>query len=350
MTAVVWDNKQIKQVTPTVRPKKITGTRFGAVLGANPWATPFQTWCEITKVYSKPFEDSIYTIAGKTIEPKQAEYLKQAYFMENLITPTDKYGKDYFKRTWGDFFPENPIFGGMWDYLELDEKGKVKTVIEMKTTKRAEDWYGKMPEYYKLQVALYAYLLGVDNIIMVTTFLEESDYENPEAFEVNNKNTIVTQMSLKEEYPNIRQLVKIATDWWNNHIITGISPEYDEKQDAEYLKGLRTNHVDANSDIKELIQEAEELKGRIDEMKEPISLLENRLDDINKIIKSYAVNQFRAGDKKVCLKGSKYTWNIGKTETTTINKEALREDGVLDYYTIQKEQIRMTISKIKEND
>lgn len=330
-----------------MKPKKITGTRFGAVLDVNPWTSPFQAWCEITKVYQKPFEDTMYTTAGKTIEPKQAEYLKKAYFMENLVTPTDKYGKDYFNQTRGDFFPENPIFGGMWDFLEVDENGKAKTVIEMKTTKRAEDWYGKMPEYYKLQVALYAHLLGVDNIIMVTTFLEDKDYANPEAFEVNARNTIVTCMSLKEEYPNIRQLVEVATNWWNKYVVTGTSPEYDETRDKEYIKGLRTNTVDGNTGIKELIKEAEELKTEIDKLKQPIDLLEDRLDDINKIIKTYALNHFRDGDKKVCLKGDKYIWNVSKTDTTTINKEALREDGILDHYIMQKEQVRLTISKNK---
>ena len=33
----------------------------------------------------------------------------------------------------------NSIFGGMWDYLEYDDKGKPCTVLEMKTTKRSED-------------------------------------------------------------------------------------------------------------------------------------------------------------------------------------------------------------------
>ena len=333
-----------------MKPKKITGTRFGAVLGVNPWTSPFQAWCEITKVYSKPFEDNIYTIAGKAIEPKQAEYLKMAYFMENLVTPTDKYGKDYFKRTWGDFFPDNPIFGGMWDFLELDDKGNVKTVIEMKTTKRAEDWYVKIPEYYKLQVALYAHLLGVNNIIMVCSFLEDKDYDDPEAFEVSAKNTIVTCISLKEEYPNMAQLVGVATNWWNNHVITGISPEYDEVRDAEYIKALRTNTVDLKEDIQELIKEAESLKEKIDEARAPIELLEKRLDEINKVIKTYAVNQFRTGDKKVCLKGSKYIWNVSKNETSTINKEALRQDGMLEYYTEKKEQLRMTISKNKGDE
>ena len=132
------DSKQI-QIAPPKRRKKLTGTRFASVLGLNRWSTPFEIWCACTKTYEEPFEDTIYTIAGKAIEPKQAEYMKSAYFMGNLITPTDVYGPDYFKKTWGDFFPDNSIFGGMWDYLLVGKDGKPTTVLEMKTSKRVED-------------------------------------------------------------------------------------------------------------------------------------------------------------------------------------------------------------------
>ena len=54
---------------PPKKPKKITATRFATVMGLNPYKTEFETWCEITRTYEKPFEDSIYTIAGKAIEP-----------------------------------------------------------------------------------------------------------------------------------------------------------------------------------------------------------------------------------------------------------------------------------------
>jgi hypothetical protein len=53
------------EVTPPKKPKKITATRFATILGLNPWSTAFEMWCEITKTYAKPFEDTIYTIAGR---------------------------------------------------------------------------------------------------------------------------------------------------------------------------------------------------------------------------------------------------------------------------------------------
>lgn len=44
------DGNRIK-VVPPKKPKKITGTRFAAIMGLNVWNTPFKTWCEITRTY-----------------------------------------------------------------------------------------------------------------------------------------------------------------------------------------------------------------------------------------------------------------------------------------------------------
>lgn len=335
------DSKQI-QITPPKRTKKVTGTRFATILGLNPWSTPFEMWCAITKTYEKPFEDTIYTIAGKTIEPKQAEYMKKSYGMD-LITPTDRYGQDYFNKTWGDFFPENPYFGGMWDYLGVDENGAVDTVLEMKTTKRIEDWQNDAPEYYALQAALYAYLLGVDNVIMVASFLEEKDYEDPSKFVPNIKNTITVEFKVSERYPDFERMVAEVKSWWGEYVTGGISPVYDEKKDAEILAALRTHNLTPDTDIDALIKEAEGLKKEVDMTAAAIADKEKRLKEISDIIKEHAMTQFRDGDKKVEIKGSTYTWTVSRSETTTIDKKALEADGLLEKYQKKSEQYRMTV-------
>lgn len=335
------DSKQI-QITPPKRTKKVTGTRFATILGLNPWSTPFEMWCAITKTYEKPFEDTIYTIAGKTIEPKQAEYMKKSYGMD-LITPADRYGQDYFNKTWGDFFPENPYFGGMWDYLGVDENGTVDTVLEMKTTKRIEDWQNDAPEYYALQAALYAYLLGVDNVIMVASFLEEKDYEDPSKFVPNIKNTITVEFKVSERYPDFERMVAEVKCWWGEYVTGGISPVYDEKKDAEILAALRTHNLTPDTDIDALIKEAEGLKKEVDTTAAAIADKEKRLKEISDIIKEYAMTQFRDSDKKVEIKGSTYTWTVSRSETTTIDKKALEADGLLEKYQKKSEQYRMTV-------
>lgn len=341
------DGNRIK-VIPPKRPKKITGTRFATILGLNPWSTAFEMWCEITKTYQKPFEDTIYTTAGKTIEPKQAQFMKKSYFMTNIVTPTDIYGEDYFNRTYGDFFKDEPIFGGMWDYLLFDENGKPVTVLEMKTTKRAEDWANDVPEYYALQAALYAYLLGVDDVIMVASFLADKDYKDPSQFVPSAKNTITVPFKVSERYPDFAKLVKKAEKWWKDHIETGISPAYDEKADAEILKELRTNTLNPESDIEALLREGEELKLEIDRLSAPIEPLEKRLKIVTDIIKQHALAQFRDGDKKVSIRGNKYEWNVSRTESTEIDKDGLKADGLLVKYTRAKVNYRITTKAIEE--
>lgn len=342
MADLKWLEGNRLQITPPKRTKKITGTRFATILGLNPWSTAFEMWCAITKTFELPFEDTIYTIAGKTIEPKQAEYMKKSYGMD-LITPTDRYGADYFNKTWGDFFPDSPHLGGMWDYLGVDEEGKVDTVLEMKTTKRIEDWQNDAPEYYALQAALYAYLLGVDNVIMVASFLEEKDYADPSKFVPNIKNTITVEFKVSERYPDFAEKVALVEQWWADHVDAGISPVFDEKKDAEILKALRTHNLTPDTDIDALIAEAEGLKTEVDKATAAIADKEKRLKEINDIIKEHAMKQFRPGDKKVEVKGATYTWAISRSETTTIDKKALEADGLLDKYQKKTEQFRMTV-------
>lgn len=346
-----WLDGNKIQIIPPKRPKKLTGTRFATILGLNPWSTPFEIWCEVTRTYQKPFEDTIYTIAGKTIEPKQAEYMKQTYFMSNLVTPTDIWGKDYFRQTYGDFFRESPVLGGMWDYLLYGKDGKPTTVLEMKTSKRVEDWKDDIPEYYALQAALYAYLLGVDEVIMVASFLEPKDYDAPEKFVCSGENTITRPFKVSERYPDFeKKYVKPALKWWKDFVESGISPAFDERKDAEILKALRTNNLSPETDMAALVKEAEDLKDTMERIlaHEGIPDMEKRYKVLTDMIKKAAIAQFRDGDKKVSIAGSAYNWEVSRTSTTKIDKDAMKADGILAKYTITEDSYRISPKALKE--
>ena len=343
-----WTGNVIK-IDPPKRPKKITATRFATILGLNPWSSPFEVWCEITKTYQKPFEDTIYTIAGKTIEPKQIDYMRKAYVMTNLRTPTDLYGKDYFSKTYGDFFHDTPVLGGMWDSLLVDEHGKPEAVLEFKTTKRSEDWKEDVPEYYALQAALYAYLLGVDDVIMVASFLDPADYEKPDQYVPNAKNTITIEFKVSERYPKFADMVAQAQEWWKVHVEGGVSPEFDEKKDAEILNVLRTNTLAPDTDIAALIAEGEKLKQEVDEVYATVAEKEKRLKTVTDLIKKHAMAQFRDGDKKVAVKGQRLEWTVSRTDATDVDKDALKSDGLFEKYSKVKTTYRITTSEIKED-
>lgn len=345
MAEIKWLEGNRIQVPPPKRTKKMTGTRFASVLGLNKWSTPFEMWCAITKTYEKPFEDTIYTLAGKTIEPKQAEYMRKAYMMD-IVKPEDVYGDGFFKKTFGDFFHNVNIFGGMWDYLVKDDEGNIDMVLEMKTSKRVEDWADDIPEYYALQAALYAWLLGVDQVVMVASFLEEKDYEHPENFVPSAKNTITRDFKVSERYPDFAQMIEKATDWWAQHVQTGISPAYDEKRDAEILEALRKNSVDTSGDISEVIAEAEALKAELAEASAAVAEKEKRLKALENAIKEHAMKQFREGDKKVELKGSRYVYTMTKGQTESIDKDAMKADGVYEKYKTVSDSYRLTSKAI----
>ena len=344
-----WLDGNKIQIIPPKRPKKLTGTRFATILGLNPWSTPFEIWCEVTRTYQKPFEDTIYTIAGKTIEPKQAEYMKQTYFMSNLVTPTDIWGKDYFRQTYGDFFRESPVLGGMWDYLLYGKDGKPTTVLEMKTSKRVEDWKDDIPEYYALQAALYAYLLGVDEVIMVASFLEPKDYDAPEKFVCSGENTITRPFKVSERYPDFeKKYVKPALKWWKDFVESGISPAFDERKDAEILKALRTNNLSPETDMAALVKEAEDLKAKLDAHAAEVAEDEKRYKVLTDMLKKAAIAQFRDGDKKVSIAGSAYNWEVSRTSTTKIDKDAMKADGILAKYTTTEDSYRISPKALKE--
>lgn len=340
------------KVDPPKKPKKLTATRFATIMGLNAWSTPFSAWCEMTRTYEDPFEDTIYTIAGKTIEPKICDYLRSCYFMD-IKSPTDVYGPDYFKKTWGDFFGNVEALGGMWDFLGDD------FVVEVKTTKRVEDWKGpggkvEPPIYYKLQACLYAYLLGFDNVVMTCSFLEDKDYVNPENFVPSVDNTVVIEFSLSEEFPNFKEdYIDPALAFWRDHVLTGISPKFDEKKDADILKVLRKNVTEASDkDIAKLMAEGDKLRASIDKAEAKISEKKKRLNEIEDTVKKSMIGQFRDGDKKVEIGTKKYTWTLTKSVRNSIDSTTLKKElpDVFSKYTKATEVYSLKTAEIENNN
>lgn len=336
--------EQHLEIDPPKRPKKMTATRLASVLGLNPWSSPFEAWCAITRTWEKPFEDTKYTIAGKTIEPKQIAYMRRQYQMDNLATPTDLYGEDYFKTTMGDFFPNVRIFGGMWDSLLMNDQHQPDTVLEFKTTSRIEDWKDDIPEYYALQAALYAFLLRVENVVMICSALENTDYDAPEKFEPTVANTFTRQFRLHERYPDFEDKLNYAVDWWQTYVEGGISPNYDEKHDAEILTALRTVSVDVRSedDLTALLKEADTLKDEIELEEARLKDKNDRLKVLTEKFKDVARQRFGPNDKYVELAGDRYLWKMTRSYTTKLDDKRLKADGLYDQYAISQETYRMT--------
>lgn len=347
---ITWNDDGTVSIDPPKRPKKLTATRFAAVLGLNKWTTEFQVWCEVTRAWMKPFEETVYTRAGKVIEPKQIAYMRESYAMDDLRDPTDVYGPDYFSKTYGNFFT-HPVLGGMWDSILVDEDGEPTGVLEFKTTKRAEDWEDDVPEYYALQAALYAYLLGVEDVIMVASFLTEPGiYDHPEDFVPDASNTMTVEFRLHERYPDFEEdYVRPALAWWREYVETGNSPRYDENRDGEYLAGLRDASLSPETDIDGLLREYAETAEFLEGLKVVSSPKEKRLKEITAILKKYALENIGDHDTAT-FSGHWVDCKLVVTRKTDIDKARLEKDGLLEKYSKETESSKFTVKLNKDKE
>jgi predicted phage-related endonuclease len=337
------------------RVKKITGTRFAAILGLNPWSTPFEAWCDMTGAYKIPFEDTPYTLAGKIIEPKVIEYLdKKYYYGRHLLKGADEWFGKSKEQLRFDHFPEEKIFGGMWD-------ARTKTaVFELKTSKRVEDWYKggvfNAPEYYKLQGALYAYLMGLDDFRLVLTILEEKDYEKPEEFIPSSQNTILKTYSLRSEYPNFVDKLNYSLEWYEKHVTNPVSPGWDDKKDAEIIKALTTAHITPSDNPEEkdslsiLLAELEAIQAKIDTVLKEIEEDEKKLDALKKQIKPELQARMKSSDQKIILPGSLYSFEVTKTTAPGIDTDKLKADGLYEKYRKTGFTYKLNINPINKEE
>jgi seryl-tRNA synthetase len=141
-------------------------------------------------------------------------------------------------------------------------------------------------------------------------------------------------------------MVLLARAWWEEHVVTGISPEYDEKKDAEILKALRTNSVTPDANIDALIAEAESLKAELETVYASVADKEKRLKAVSEQIKKALTDAFTPHAIAVEHKGGKYLWSVSKTTSSELDKDAMQADGVLQKYLKLKETFRMTTKSI----
>jgi hypothetical protein len=142
------------------------------------------------------------------------------------------------------------------------------------------------------------------------------------------------------------EMMEWCQRWWNDHVLTGISPSYDEKRDAEILKALRTNCADVSAGIEELLAEAEQLHGELTEAKALLEEKEKRYKLVSGALKQHLTDRFRDGDQTVVLRGSSFSFTVSKSSGSTIDKDALEADGLLERYSKPVSTYRLNVSPI----
>lgn len=322
------------------RLKKITGTRFAAVLGLNHWKSPFAAWCEIMKVAEPPFEGNKYTEAGIAIEPKLIEWCKSEV-SPYIVTPEEWFGT---KEKLYDHFPNEPILGGMWDGVIVDGKDSrnVIGIIEAKTSSRPQDWTDGVPAHYLYQGLLYAHLIGAERLYFPVTFLTDNDYENPEDFTCTDDNTILFSINVSEY--DIAEAVESAL-WWHEQCVMGNnSPLCDAKADKEYLTILGA-HTLTEAELNDIGGMAERLNVVVTEIEAIKARYLKELEKEQKVLKERLKNAMitmMAEDKNSI---SAHGWKVTKGTKLKIDEKGLEAAGILEQYQIEEETYKLTKTK-----
>lgn len=350
-----WDYNEDKsqivlEKVPRAR-KKATGTRLGAILGLNEWSTPFQAWCEIVKIAQPPFEGNKYTEAGKIIEPKLIQFVRDKYF--DLEPEKVQDPQQYFGNRWEeiskkyDFFYDTKITGGMWDSVHLDENNRIDLIVECKTSSRPQDWINGIPNHYAIQGLLYAYLTGAKEILFPVAFLKDDDYNHPENYVCNDENSKIFRLTTSDqiEGKTIEEHLLYLEEWYQTYVEGGISPKFDEVKDKEYLNIIRQSKPINDTSLDELIKKYDETQALIESIK-----FNNGLDELEQILKTLKENITETMKQNMSENETKIThcgYTLNKSVRRSVDNDRLKEDGLFDEYC--KISYTYTLKKEKEN-
>ena len=221
-------------------------------------------------------------------------------------------------------------------------------ICECKTSSHPEQWRdNNVPVSYLLQGALYSYLKGLDRVLFVCTFPKDIDYAHPEKYEVNDDNTILVVKKLDDmlfdingEYLTIKDCMDRATEWWNKYIETGVSPEFDEKLDKEYLNIIRATDMVKDNDLSSVCLQAYELNKKIKELKESsgINELEKELKLLENSIKQEMI------DKEIT---NCEQYKLSKKVSSKFNEEYFKQEHASLYDKYLDTTVSYTLTKEK---
>lgn len=243
--------------------KKITGTRLAAILDKNKYTSPFKTWAIMTNIFYEKMDETLSRV-GNLIEPKIKKFVEEKLKINYLSYNPQEINWDAFSKI--------KVFGGIPDGEPVNERNDFLykngyPMLEIKTSsingfeykmidnvltmqkdkegfpivkdpnKKYLSWFTNneftIPEEYKLQLGLYLYLRKIDIGMFAVAFLQDEDYVYPENFDAKKREIRFSMLYIdRQEFDKI---VSYAQKWYDDHIVSGISPMATE-EDLKWLQ------------------------------------------------------------------------------------------------------------------
>ena len=143
----------------------------------------------------------------------------------------------------------------------------------------------------------------------------------------------------------------MADEWYDTYVKNGISPEFDEKKDKEYLKIIRKSKPENDNDLDDLINKATELENMLDSIKKRNNIyeIEKDIKSLKEAIKSKLAVNLTPTIDKVAYKS--YTLSKTSKIDYKVDYDKMKEDQIYDKYVQEtiKETLVLRLNK-KEED
>ena len=238
------------------RSKGIGGSDMAAVMGLNPWKTPYEVWLEKTGRV-KPWEGNEKTRIGNAIEDFCAA--QYTAYTGNKVRKVNG-----FRRC-----DTVPVIGGSIDRMILGKDGEKPGILEMKNVS-TESWNGTfkngIPDYYYIQMQVYM-LVFKANYAHLWVFVGGERFEK---FEVLRSNEV------------IGKIIEAANNFWFEYVLRDTPPPVTAKSDlaVKYpTEKVAADFVKADETVTELVNDLAYCKSAIKEFEAKKEDLELRIMD-----------------------------------------------------------------------
>jgi putative phage-type endonuclease len=223
------------------RAKGIGGSEVAAVLGLDPYRSPYSVWVEKSKGESRNI-DNLYTRAGTKLEPIVVEYFKE----ETDFVIEEQNADDFHQVT----HPDYEYMRGSRDRIYIKPNGE-RCILECKTTQSTID-KNDLPVTWYCQLQWYMGLYNIENGSIA--WLERGlrfDY---------------IELPLDRNFFNY--LVEKVREFWEDYVVTNTEPPYLHLHDIESKYPLHTDNavIEASNELYESYNKLKELREKKKEL------------------------------------------------------------------------------------